>query len=91
MFKGIYADERLNDSLVIYLLIGGVGLPRERIEMLKDQAASDVEEMEEKSQHMRANMEVFQQQSNKETDKYKQMKKQNTTFGKMVNRRRSRN
>ena len=91
LFKGIYADERLEDKLVIYTLIGGVGLPRERVEMLKEQAQQDVEEMQEKEKNAQSKMEVFQQTIKREDDKYKLQKKNNSTFGKMVNRRRSRN
>jgi len=91
LFKGIYSDERLQDKLVIYTLISGVGLPRERVEMLKEQAQQDLSEMEEKEQAMKSKMEVFQQTIKKEDDKYKLQKKNNSTFGKMVNRRRSRN
>jgi len=90
MFKGVYGDERLGDSLVIYLLVSGVGLPRERIDTLMAQSQQDVEEMEEKEQNTRAKMEVFQQASNRELDKYKVKKKENSTFGKMVNRRKGR-
>jgi len=46
--------------------------------------------MEEKEQNTRAKMEVFQQASNRELDKYKVKKKENSTFGKMVNRRKGR-
>jgi cell division protein FtsZ len=91
LFKGVYADERLNDKLTIYALISGVGLPRERVELLKEQAAADVQEMEEKEQSTRSKMEVFQQQASREQDKYRLQKKKGTTFGKMVDRRRGRN
>ena len=91
LFKGIYADERLGEKLVIYALISGVGLPRERIEMLKAQAQEDMEEMEEKELNTRSKMEVFQKSTNPELDKYKMKKKQNSTFGKMVTRRKGRN
>lgn len=91
LFRGVYVDQRLESSLVVYLLVSGVGLPRERVQQLIEQAQSDVEEMEEKEHNVRAKMEVFQQtNSNKEQDRYRQKKKENSTFGKMVSRRRDR-
>lgn len=91
LFKGVYADERLGDSLVVYLLVSGVGLPRERVQQLIEQAQSDVEEMNEKEHNVRAKMEVFQQtNTNKEQDRYRQKKKDGSTFNRMINRRRDR-
>lgn len=91
MFKGVYADPRLEDKLVIYLLVSGLGLPRDRVEQLMEEAQADVEEMEEKENSMRSKMEMFQQTSNREQDRYKQKRKENTALGKMINKRRSRN
>ncbi len=91
LFKGIYSDERLEDKLVIYALISGVGLPRERVEALKYQSQQDVEEMEDKEHDSKTRMEVFQKTIASEQDKYKQKKRQNSTFGRMVKRRRGRN
>jgi len=91
LFKGVYVDQRLESSLIVYLLVSGVGLPRERVQQLIEQAQSDVEEMEEKESNVRAKMEVFQQtNSTKEQDRYRQKKKDSSTFGKMINRRRDR-
>lgn len=91
LFSGVYADERLEDKLVIYTLISGVGLPKERVEALKFQAAQDVEEMEEKEIDSKAKMEVFQKTIETDQDRYRKKKKQNSTFGRMVRRRRGRN
>ena len=91
IFRGVYPDNQLKDKFVAYVLVSGVGLPRLRVEQLMEQAQADVEEMESKEQEMRSKMEVFQQTvSNKEQDRYKQKKKDNTTFNKMLNRRRER-
>lgn len=93
LFKGVYPDERLEDKLIIYTLITGLGLPRDRIESLKEQAQEDINEMESKESDSRQKMAVFEQTTNKESDKYRQQKKSNSAFGKMANRaaRRNRN
>lgn len=91
MFKGVYPDERLEDKLVIYTVISGLGLPRDRVEALKEQAQDDINEMESKDDDKQAKMAVFAQTTSREADKYKQQKKNNSAFGKMASRKRTRN
>jgi cell division GTPase FtsZ len=91
LFRGVYADERLEDKLTIYTLISGIGLPRERVEELKEQAMQDVEELESKEKNAKARMEVFHKTIQSDQDKYAQRKKQSSAFGKMVQRRKGRN
>jgi len=91
LFKGVYTDSRQSNSLTIYTLVSGLGLPRERIEQLMIQSQQEVEEMEEKESNASARMEVFQKSTNVEQDRYQKKKKNNSTFGKMVRRRKGRN
>lgn len=90
IFRGVYNDERLNDQLQVYILLSGLGLPRERVNQLMEQAQQDLEVMESKEVDSKARMEVFQKTSLSEDDKYRQKKKQNSTFGKMMSRPRTR-
>lgn len=91
MYRGVYADERLDDSLVIYTVISGLGLPRDRVETLKAQAEEDINEMQAKEVNTQAKMSVFNQLTNKEKSQYDKMKAKNSAFGKLVERRRTRN
>jgi cell division GTPase FtsZ len=90
IFRGVYNDERLNDQLQVYILLSGLGLPRERVNQLMEQAQQDLEVMESKEVDSKARMEVFQKSTLSEDDKYRQKKKQNSTFGKMMSRPRTR-
>jgi len=90
-FKGVYPDERLEDKLVIYTIIAGLGLPRERIDQLKEQAEDDLHEMEAKESSQKQKMAVFDQVSSKEKDSYRQQKKKQSSFGKIATRKRTRN
>lgn len=91
IYRGVYADERLDDKLAIYVVVGGLGLPRDRVETLKAEAEEDITEMQAKQANTQAKMSVFNQLTNREQTQHQQMKAKNSAFGKMVQRRRSRN
>lgn len=91
LFRGIYFDDSLSGQISIYTICSGLGLPRERMEILKDEVDNELHQMKEKEKKAKQKMDVFQQTQQKDNQDYQRRKNKNTTFGKMVNRKRSRN
>lgn len=93
LFTGIYEDDNDKNVVTVYTMLSGIGLPRERVDKLLEEAEQDLQVIEEK-QADKSKMQVFDRNQTVEKEKtgYQKMKERNTTFGRMIanKRRRSR-
>ena len=91
IFRGIYRDDSAKDELTIYSIFSGLGLPKDRVAQLIDEAEDRMAEMEEKDVDKKK-MSVIDsiQTTKKEQDLYRDMKKQSSGFGKTIRSRKKR-
>lgn len=85
LFHGIYEDDNDKNIITVYTMLSGIGLPRERVDKLLQEAEEDLQVIEQK-QADKSKMQVFDQNQTVEREKtsYQKMKDRNTTFGRMI-------
>ncbi len=85
VFRGIYRDDSAQDELTIYSIFSGLGLPKDRVTQLVQEAEDKMAAMEAKEAD-KSKMSVIDsiQTSKKEQDLYSEMKKQSSGFGKTI-------
>lgn len=86
IYRGMYADDTATDSLTVYTIFAGLGLPSQRITRLKDEASNALERIESKKKKTKLSMSADDQQQKQ--DDYAQMRQKNTSIGRMIQRRR---
>lgn len=91
LFSGIYEDDSDKNVITVYTMLSGIGLPRERVDKLLQEAEEDLQAIEDKEAD-KSKMQVFNQNQTIEKEKtsYQQMKERNTTFGRMIANKRKR-
>ena len=86
IFKGIYEADT-EGAIKIYTLFSGLGLPRERIEKLKEEAAKGMEAQQKKDDNRATTMEMDYNTDNVKNDVKKiheKIKRQRSAFGKLT-------
>jgi cell division GTPase FtsZ len=90
IFRGIYAEESDKDTLTVYSMFSGLGLPKERIEDLIAKSEKEEKEVEKKIAD-KSKMDVVDiPQPTQNQNVYQQMKSRRSPFGKMVRHSRGR-
>lgn len=85
LFTGIYEEDNDKDTLTVYTVLSGIGLPRDRVDRLLKEADADLQLIEDK-QADKSKMQVFVQDRTIEREKsgYQKMKDRNTSFGRLI-------
>lgn len=90
LFRGVYADEMAGNKLTVYTLYAGLGIPRARIDNLISDAEEEHQSIEAKIGNKKEKMSVLEKPQLKQVDGYRKLAEKNTSFGRMVSRRKNR-
>lgn len=87
VYHGLYKDENPNNSLSVYTIFSGLGLPYERVDGLLKEAEAAETVIEKKSAD-KSKMTLKTESTPIERDStYDQMRQRNTAFGRLANKR----
>lgn len=84
IFRGMYADDTATDTITVYTIYAGLGLPFERITDLREEASRALEKNENKK---KAKISLT---GGIKGDPYAEVRDRNSSMGKMIERRRRR-
>lgn len=85
MYRGLYVDDTASDTITVFTIFAGLGLPVQRINALKEQASQAQQKMDAKK---KVKLSLTEDGSQKQSDPYAAMKQKNTSLGRMIDRRR---
>lgn len=85
VYRGMYANDLETDTLTVYTIFSGLGLPSQRIKRLKEEAAEALQKIETKK---KVKLSMSDDGDQRKEDPYAQMRQNNTSMGRMIQRRR---
>lgn len=86
MFRGLYKDDQPNESISVYTILSGLGLPQQRVKKLLAEAKSAVDAIKSKSSD-KSKMSISDEPTAGEQSKMEEMQSQNTAFGRLAGKR----
>lgn len=87
IYRGMYADETATDTITVYTIFAGLGLPTQRVSRLKEEAKQALQRIESKK---KTKLSLSADEAQQKQDPYAQMRQNNTSMGRMINQRRRR-
>ena len=88
LYRGVYEDNSFGDTLRIYTWLGGLGLPADRVNELKDEASKHMQVLQQKEEDRGSNMRVDlgKNATVSAADKiHQQIKNKNSAVSKLTN------
>jgi cell division GTPase FtsZ/intein/homing endonuclease len=85
MYRGLYVDDTASNTITVFTIFAGLGLPVQRINALKEQANQAQQKMDAKK---KVKLSLTEDGSQKPIDPYAAMKQKNTSLGRMIDKRR---
>lgn len=86
VYRGMYADDTATDTITVYTIFAGLGLPSQRVARLKEEADSALQRIESKKK--KTKLSLSDDDNKQQQDPYAQMRQNNTSMGRMIQRRR---
>lgn len=85
IYKGVYTDEDAVDTVSVFTIFAGLGLPQERIARLKAEAAEASHKIEVKQ---KIKLSVSETPATEKKDVYENMRHKNSSMGRMIDKKR---
>lgn len=84
-FKGVYALAEDSDDITVRFIFSGMGLPKERVESLKNEAKKHMDILEEKKKNTKMAVGLGKDKATNQADQMiNRMKKKNSVMGKLM-------
>lgn len=89
-FKGVYAVPSNDDDITVHFIFSGLGLPKERIDSLKNEAQRHMENLESKKKDVKMGIDLGKDKTTSKADRMmSKLKKDRNAVGKLRNRDRT--
>lgn len=86
-FKGVYAVPSNEDDITIHFIFSGLGLPKERVDSLKTEAKTHMDNLETKKKATNMQIDLGKDKTTTQADRLlDRVKKKNSAMGKLINK-----